>query len=547
MKSLPCTLIAIVCSAALCSALYAEDEPGLASLDKATELKLGINDITGYDAVVKQCEKAIQEGLSKENEKFANQLIAATLFERATRLGAPLMNAEKPNPRWPLIRRFSLNDLSRALKANPDFAEAHLLVARLESLPRGDRTNGLNAAGRAIELSADNKETLAKAYLARAALTTEVKDRLADLNKGVEANPADADILAARGRTYMMTGEEEKGIADLEKVADMDTDSVKPRQQLVEAYIRTGKLEEARKQLDKAMKAEPEDTTSLLLSAQLSVNEKKFDDAIKSLDKVLELDTASVPALMMRASVHMDMKNTSKALADVQRALVITPGLVKAVYLRALIYASQGKFDTAILEMKKIVESDANAPPFQIQLARLLHGSGRPRAAVAELDKVLSDDEANIEARRLRADALLSYGEQKKAVADYEYILKAEPNAKGTLNNLAWVLATSPDENIRNAKRAIEIAVKACEATDYKTPHVLSTLAAAHAEAGDFEKAKEWSQKAVDLAVDEDMKKQLQGELESYKQKKPWREKQETEEMPEVANPRGGSFLPTLR
>ena len=67
--------------------------------------------------------------------------------------------------------------------------------------------------------------------------------------------------------------------------------------------------------------------------------------------------------------------------------------------------------------------------------------------------------------------------------------------------------------------------------TDYKAAHILSTLAAGYAESGDFEKAREWSAKAVELGEGE-VKEQLQAELESYQQEKPWREKQEVKEKP---------------
>ena len=60
----------------------------------------------------------------------------------------------------------------------------------------------------------------------------------------------------------------------------------------------------------------------------------------------------------------------------------------------------------------------------------------------------------------------------------------------------------------------------------YAAPHILSTLAAAYAENGDFESARSWSQKAVELGEKEnhDSLESLKKELESYKENKPWRE-----------------------
>ncbi|MDR1268073.1 MAG: hypothetical protein LBK82_00980, partial [Planctomycetaceae bacterium] len=58
--------------------------------------------------------------------------------------------------------------------------------------------------------------------------------------------------------------------------------------------------------------------------------------------------------------------------------------------------------------------------------------------------------------------------------------------------------------------------------------YILSTLAAAYAEIGNFEKAIEWSQKSIEYAKDDENVSEriddLRKELESYKQKKPFRE-----------------------
>ena len=56
----------------------------------------------------------------------------------------------------------------------------------------------------------------------------------------------------------------------------------------------------------------------------------------------------------------------------------------------------------------------------------------------------------------------------------------------------AWILSTCPDANLRDGKLAVASATRAAELTDWKNVDVLSTLAAAYAEAGDFASAVHW-------------------------------------------------------
>ena len=133
----------------------------------------------------------------------------------------------------------------------------------------------------------------------------------------------------------------------------------------------------------------------------------------------------------------------------------------------------------------------------------------------------------------------MNIGAHKEAIADYEVALQTAVDDSGVLNNYAWVLATSPDDSLRDGKKALELGRKACELTNYEKPHILSTLAAAYAEMGDFENALKWSRKACEMS-DESIKKQLQEELESYQQQKPWREKKESDGTPDEPQKQDG-------
>src|SRR5262249_2236978 len=135
----------------------------------------------------------------------------------------------------------------------------------------------------------------------------------------------------------------------------------------------------------------------------------------------------------------------------------------------------------------------------------------------------------------------LNIGKHAEAVADYNAAIKLKPDDSGVLNNLAWVLATSPDDNVRDGKRSIELSTQAAKLDDYKQGHILSTLAAGYAETGDFETARKWSQKAVDIGSDNsETNAQLKKELGSYESSKPWREREVIEEKDEAGDSSSG-------
>jgi tetratricopeptide (TPR) repeat protein len=152
------------------------------------------------------------------------------------------------------------------------------------------------------------------------------------------------------------------------------------------------------------------------------------------------------------------------------------------------------------------------------------------------VDRLINAEQTDWQALRLRGDVLLALGRHTDAIADYEQAVKNIPedddDLSGILNNLSWVLSTSPEDSVRNGDRALEAGLKACELTQYNKSHILSTLAAAYAELGQFDKAIEWSTKAVELGAKEENEQleQLKEELKSYQDKKPWREKKETQE-----------------
>jgi Zn-dependent protease len=88
-------------------------------------------------------------------------------------------------------------------------------------------------------------------------------------------------------------------------------------------------------------------------------------------------------------------------------------------------------------------------------------------------------------------------GNWQRAIEDYGEALRLQPKLATAHNNLAWVLATCPVDSLRNGELALEHATWACDASGWTNPSCLGTLAAAHAEVGDFGEAVRWQQRAL--------------------------------------------------
>jgi hypothetical protein len=111
-----------------------------------------------------------------------------------------------------------------------------------------------------------------------------------------------------------------------------------------------------------------------------------------------------------------------------------------------------------------------------------------------------------------------------RALSACDELIRRYPDLVDAHERRAWILATCPDGRFRDGRRAVTAATRAAELTSWKDAHILATLAAAYAEAGDFPGAVRWQERALErLAAFPPASGQVQDRLALYRAGKPYR------------------------
>jgi len=163
----------------------------------------------------------------------------------------------------------------------------------------------------------------------------------------------------------------------------------------------------------------------------------------------------------------------------------------------------------------------------QQNLALAFLGSGKPAVALPLMARVARLRPESAEAEDYLAQILLALGQTASATEHLKSALRLQPDSVTPLNNLAWVLATSPRAEARNGPEAVRLAERACQLDGQKHAPFLATLAAAYAEAGRFQEAIITAGKVHDMALKADDTAAAQAALERvalYRASKPFHE-----------------------
>ena len=324
--------------------------------------------------------------------------------------------------------------------------------------------------------------------------------------------------------------------------------------------MRSYDSKEARADLESAIRLDRGRLYAYFLRGILYLREHAPHKALSDFDKAIELSAKENPELYVkRAHALGEMGQPEEALAEYKRALQMQPDLAEAYYglgnlfkelgrseealeaynetirlapeqeapflNRGVILHSRGEFEKAIADYTRVIQSDHP----RVEAAYNNRGAayfetGRYREAKTDLDEAIRRNPNYREALFTRGQTGKALGNYKEAIADFEKVLNLSDDDADVHNSLAWILAVNQDGTLRDGKKALQHALKACDLKQWSDCATLDTLAASFAEAGDFRNAVRYEEQAIALAPsDAGKREELQGRLQLYHLNTPYR------------------------
>ena len=223
------------------------------------------------------------------------------------------------------------------------------------------------------------------------------------------------------------------------------------------------------------------------------------------------------------------------AVRQFEEALSLKPDLAEARGNLALAFLRSNQSDAAIKHGKEALRLDPSSSKFSTLLGTAFWHKGDILQAVhyfrlaTHLTPTFPQAHYSLGLIYLKEANAFTDDPPHDAVAHFDEAFHIDPESVQVAHALAWTLSTFPDATVRNGARAVQIAEKACEQSDYQDPILLDTLAAAYAETGDFHAALRVAQKAAELAGiqhQQTLVSQITNRLQFYKAGQPYRDTQ---------------------
>jgi tetratricopeptide (TPR) repeat protein len=284
---------------------------------------------------------------------------------------------------------------------------------------------------------------------------------------GLRINPNDASAHNNLGVMLLKLGRPEGAVQHYLQALQLNPNYAEPHYNLGFLLASSGQLEQSASYFAAALRFKPDYPDALKGLGNVLIMQGKLAEAQTQFENLVRLAPANADARVGLGEVLVRQGRAAEALPHFAEAVRLDPGRFVAHY----------NLGSILLEQRKFAEAE-------IQLAEAVRLDGNDAAALIRL--------ARAQARQ---------GKIHPATTSYAQAINLSPNSAEPLGELAWLLATYPDNLYRNGSQAVRLAERACQLSGGREARFWATLDAAYAEVGRFPDAIKAAEKTRALAL----------------------------------------------
>ncbi len=216
-----------------------------------------------------------------------------------------------------------------------------------------------------------------------------------------------------------------------------------------------------------------------------------------------------------------------EAMWHFQRAIELRSDCTDAQANLAAALLRRHQLPEALEHYKVAVDCQPKNPDWQYGYGGTLVQMGRSAEAIDYLQSACRNRPKWADPHFQLAQAYAKLDQPSRAAEEYRQTINLRPGYPPAIKNLAWLLATSDDDAVRNGPQAVALAQQALQLSWPDKSGLYATLAAAYAEAGHPDDAVAAAQQAQALALKQGQTKQaadLERLIPYYRQGKTYRD-----------------------
>jgi tetratricopeptide (TPR) repeat protein len=306
------------------------------------------------------------------------------------------------------------------------------------------------------------------------------------------------------------------------------------------AYGRKGENDSAIRDYTEVIRLKPAVGIAYVDRGACYVNKGEYQRALSDYNQAIRLNSRDARAYCDRADLedHV-LHQADKALADYTQAIRLAPKFQRAYFNRGQHFHGRHEYTRALADFNQAVRLMPNDVDAYAARAKVYARLGDRAHAITDANKAIKlGPTTKMYLQRavdfeMRAVAYKIVGQPALALRDLREAVRLAPRDSIANGSLAWFLATCSDEHVRNGSEAVVYAEKACELSRWDESGFIETLAAAYAEAGDFDRAIKYQRQSLsDPTLIPKNREEREKHLNLYQQRKPFREYEFEEDEP---------------